>query len=112
MFWGAIATNALGQIDQWNLVADGAFGQPYLTFITYNNRYLGSIDGLGSVQDGRKALWLNKLSTQAGSWNGFIPSTFPPALAAPEPSTWAMLLLGFAGLGYVGHRRARALEAA
>ena len=25
----------------------------------------------------------------------------------PEPSTWAMMLLGFAGLGYVGYRRAR-----
>jgi hypothetical protein len=25
----------------------------------------------------------------------------------PEPSTWAMMLLGFAGLGFVGYRRAR-----
>jgi hypothetical protein len=25
----------------------------------------------------------------------------------PEPSTWAMMLLGFAGLGYVGHRASR-----
>jgi PEP-CTERM motif len=27
--------------------------------------------------------------------------------AVPEPSTWAMMLLGFAGLGYVGYRKAR-----
>ena len=27
--------------------------------------------------------------------------------AVPEPSTWAMLVLGFAGLGVVGYRRAR-----
>jgi hypothetical protein len=29
------------------------------------------------------------------------------AAAVPEPSTWAMMLLGFAGLGYAGYRRAR-----
>ena len=28
-------------------------------------------------------------------------------LTVPEPSTWAMLLLGFAGLGFVGYRKAR-----
>jgi PEP-CTERM motif len=27
--------------------------------------------------------------------------------AVPEPSTWAMLLLGFAGLGYAGCRQAK-----
>jgi hypothetical protein len=27
--------------------------------------------------------------------------------AVPEPSTWAMMLLGFAGLGYAGYRRVR-----
>ncbi len=25
----------------------------------------------------------------------------------PEPSTWAMMLLGFAGLGFAGYRRAK-----
>ena len=28
-----------------------------------------------------------------------------------EPYTWAMMLLGFAGLGYVGFRKARARSA-
>ena len=27
--------------------------------------------------------------------------------AVPEPSTWAMMLIGFAGLGYAGHRASR-----
>ena len=30
----------------------------------------------------------------------------------PEPSTWAMMLLGFAGLGYAGYRRVRPVSAA
>jgi hypothetical protein len=29
-------------------------------------------------------------------------------VAIPEISTWAMLLLGFAGLGYAGYRKSRA----
>jgi hypothetical protein len=32
--------------------------------------------------------------------------------AAPEPSTWAMMTLGFAGLGLLAHRRAKAPVAA
>jgi PEP-CTERM motif len=30
------------------------------------------------------------------------------ATVVPEPSTWAMMLLGFAGLAFSGYRRARA----
>ena len=32
--------------------------------------------------------------------------------AAPEPSTWAMMLLGFAGLGFVGYRQRQKLAGA
>jgi hypothetical protein len=31
----------------------------------------------------------------------------PAAAAAPEPATGAMMLLGFAGLGFVGYRKAK-----
>ncbi len=27
--------------------------------------------------------------------------------STPEPSTWAMMLLGFAGLGFAGYRKSR-----
>jgi hypothetical protein len=30
----------------------------------------------------------------------------------PEPSTWAMMLIGFAGLGFAGYRRATRASAA
>ena len=33
--------------------------------------------------------------------------SFTTRASVPEPSTWAMMLLGFAGLGYSGYRRAK-----
>jgi hypothetical protein len=37
----------------------------------------------------------------------FAFTNVTPAPAAPEPSTWAMMLIGFAGLGYAGCRASR-----
>jgi PEP-CTERM motif len=33
-----------------------------------------------------------------------------PEGGAPEPSTWAMLLLGFAGVGFIAYRRRKSLR--
>lgn len=45
--------------------------------------------------------------TITGSYgqNGLLAVDFSVASAVPEPSTWAMLLLGFAGLGFMAYRR-------
>ena len=34
----------------------------------------------------------------------------PPPPTIPEPSTWAMVLLGFAGLGFAGYRKAKGVR--
>jgi choice-of-anchor C domain-containing protein len=55
---------------------------------------------------------LTFLSTTTGdSGNSTYPTAFGPALdnvsvtAVPEPSTWAMMILGFLGVGLVAQRR-------
>ncbi|WP_170153452.1 PEP-CTERM sorting domain-containing protein [Roseiarcus fermentans] len=45
--------------------------------------------------------------TAGGSNSGFS-AAFTGAAAAPEPATWAMMALGFAGLGFAGFRARRA----
>ena len=49
-----------------------------------------------------------------GSFTGNVSGAFAstgPALAAPEPSTWGLMLLGFVGLGYAGFRKTRTAAA-
>jgi phospholipase/lecithinase/hemolysin len=52
-------------------------------------------------------------------WNDIHPTAPVQALwaqglraAVPEPSTWAMLLIGFSGLAFAEYRRARESRAA
>ena len=40
----------------------------------------------------------------------FSAASIPPSI--PEPSTWAMMLAGFAGLGFLGYRASRRETAA
>jgi hypothetical protein len=46
-------------------------------------------------------------STDAGGSFIFSPGVFSPGIAGavPEPSTWAMMILGFAGVGFMAYRR-------
>jgi hypothetical protein len=37
--------------------------------------------------------------------NGERDGLFGSIRAVPEPSTWAMMILGFAGLGFMAYRR-------
>ena len=67
--------------------------------------------GNGSQTDAMNNLWLN-ISSSMGQVTGFSASSSSPAFefdmganAVPEPSTWAMMGLGFAGLAYAAFRR-------
>jgi PEP-CTERM motif len=64
----------------------------------------GPLGSLGAFADPFNIV-LNGLP--ASQVNGFTQALeFAPATAAvPEPSTWAMMFLGFAGLGFLGYRQ-------
>jgi hypothetical protein len=55
---------------------------------------------------------LKSVSWTAPSDQGTPQFAMIDVTAVPEPSTWATLLLGFAGLGLVGYRKARKAGAA
>ena len=42
-----------------------------------------------------------------GNQGGFAGTTYTAVAAVPEPSTWAMMLFGFAGIGFMAYRRSR-----
>lgn len=105
-FGGAIQTDAFGNIVRWNLVADGAAGDPYLTFIIYNTAGLGSIDGLGSTQNGVEMLELNALNGITGAWTeSVLPSSIP------LPATLPLFASGLGALGLLRWRRKRKAHA-
>jgi hypothetical protein len=47
-----------------------------------------------------------------GEVGGMVETTITQHSPVPEPSTWAMLLIGFAGLGFAGYRKARGVRVA
>ena len=69
---------------------------------------LGAV--LGSAWSNTVAVGINNIDDVIGygDYNGAISGFLlidPPGAAAPELSTWAMLVAGFAGLGFVARRR-------
>jgi hypothetical protein len=77
-----------------------------------NQSFASTVDltgtGLYSLSDAG-TLFLAAGATISGGQSSMLASVSP---AVPEPSTWAMMALGFAGLGFAGYRRARLRPAA
>lgn len=56
--------------------------------------------------DGLDGLWAGS-QIAANSGEAFFAEQLYVRSAVPEPSTWAMMLIGFAGLGFAGYRASR-----
>jgi hypothetical protein len=116
----AVPLNFIADYAQWqgpNGATGGIFGQPLMAnpvpgmtgsgegssgFV--NPVGSGPLGSLGAFADPFNIV-LNGLP--ASQVNGFTQALeFAPATAAvPEPWTWAMMFLGFAGLGFLGYRQ-------
>ena len=101
---------ALAGIGLGGLQADGAYyggGGGRILFATDSGglsnggTIITDVAGLGNIPNvGGLTAW--------GAANGTVDiATLPAAGAVPEPSTWAMMLLGFGGLGAATRWRSR-----
>jgi len=89
----ATGINTEGQIAGWFETGDS-----HLESFLYDD---GTYTILASDQLNIKALGIN----DAGEIVGEISQFTAPVAAVPEPSTWAMMILGFCGLGFLAYRR-------
>jgi hypothetical protein len=65
--------------------------------------FLVTISGVGPYN----SVVLSQAAKAYGGDGGF----FEFAVALPEPSTWTMMIAGFAGLGFAGYRRQKLVQA-
>jgi hypothetical protein len=94
-----ITTNAIGQITAWFV---GAYANSSNTQLQTNwNSPFGFQPG---------ADFSETTADFAGDYG--MVSGNPGAWTVPEPSTWAMMIIGFAGLGFVGYQRQKFAGAA
>ena len=117
--WSTVATQQTSN-DGLTLFGSGVsgFGNDILStgfFSTNNAGTLGTL--FSALQTGSVNFYLNDVDPfdnfydfKQGVEGSLINVGTGPVVVpgVPEPSTWAMMLVGFAGLGYVGHRRRKA----
>jgi hypothetical protein len=80
-------------------VLAGNIDGPDLFDFTWTSNYSGVLGGV--------AIKGNDLIDSGGGTGGvtILSETYFPTAAVPEPTTWAMMLLGFAGIGFLAYRR-------
>jgi hypothetical protein len=102
-----IGTNAAGQITSWNISENifasypvSAGENPLDFFSTYTVSTTNAGDTAVLTQDHNAGFGPNVGPSGAGLFGAVIAPV-------PEPSTWAMMILGFAGIGFMAYRRSR-----
>ena len=120
--WGlTIAPSSFGSLAGDLLV--GNFGNGAINaYNAVTGAFVATLDGLDGSPLAIDGLWgLTVGNNAGGGFSNVLYFTAGPngeseglfgSLSVPEPSTWAMMLLGFAGLGFAGYHQRRKLGAA
>jgi hypothetical protein len=104
-FPGATSTQALGVNDLGEIVGDYVTGGVMHGFLD-NAGTFTTLDPTGSTATTINGI--NDSGTVVGFYVNANASTIgTEGTMVPEPSTWAMMLAGFAGLGFLGYRKVR-----
>jgi PEP-CTERM motif len=107
-FPGSVDTQALGVNDLGWIVGDYTLADGDMFGFLDRGGAFTTIDPFGSTAV--TANGINDLGQIVGFYTapvGADQSTIGFETTIPEPSTWAMMLLGFCGLGFLGYRKAR-----
>ena len=98
----AFFNTTTGEPPSISLSFDVTNGAPVIVFAEIQ---VDGLDGVANLGDPPTlSLGLPRgasVTTASGAFDNFVSAT------APEPSTWAMMLVGFAALGFAGYRRTR-----
>lgn len=81
---------------------EGIFKNEAQSGSTFTEDLINPFSSVGLIEDGLMRGKSEVVFSLSPTVSGSISVS-----GAPEPSTWAMMLLGFVGLGYVGYRKAR-----
>jgi hypothetical protein len=99
-----VTLDSLGQITNWFLWLNNN-GYPNISTIGNDNGSLSGYvcNGCGSLdmEQAQGELYDSSIGN-VGTWQVYD---------VPEPSTWAMMVLGFAGIGFMAYRQKLAMEA-
>jgi hypothetical protein len=104
-FPGSVSTQALGVNDLGEIVGDYTLANGNMFGFFDRGGSFSTIDPFGSTAV--TANGINDLGQVVGFYTDANGNTIGFETTIPEPSTWAMMLLGFAGLGFLGYRKVR-----